>query len=107
MAVSTKKNYALLGGLTNSAWIEENTPIGEVFDHLTQLYSLVYEGMSTVSPEFRDFGFDRIELIISEEYRSGLSDAMFETKRMVDNYLLNAGFPCSMEFAGGNALLAV
>jgi len=107
MALHLKRKYALLGSLTNSAWIEANTPIGEVFDHLTRFYSLVYEGMSPVDPEFRDFGFDRIELIIPEEHRTELADAMIETKRRVDNYMIRAGFPCVMEFAGGNDLLSV
>ena len=103
MAVGTKKRYSLQGALTNSAWIESNMAVGEIFDHLTQFYSLVYEGMSPVSPEFTDFGFDHIELIISEDYKRQLSDAMVETKRLVDNYMLKAGFPCFMEFFGGTS----
>ena len=106
MAVGAKKKYSLQGALTNSAWIESNKPVGEIFDHLTQFYSLVYEGMAPVSPEFADFGFDHIELVISEENKNNLTDAMVETKRLVDNYMVKAGFPCVMEFFGGTSALS-
>ena len=102
MTVKSERQYTLQGTLTNAAWIEDNTPVGQVFDHLTQLYSLVYEGMASVHPEFKDFSFDHIEMLISDSYKHGLTDAIMLTKHMVDNYMINENFPCLLEFASGS-----
>ncbi|MDC7224462.1 MAG: hypothetical protein PQJ60_12030 [Spirochaetales bacterium] len=101
MAVKTKRKYILQGNLTNSAWLEANHSVGAIFDHLTQVYSLVYEGMAPVNPEFTDFSLEHMEMLISEENKEYLTAALIETKRRVDNYMFKAGFPCVMEFAGG------
>jgi hypothetical protein len=99
--VKTERTYSLQGAISNASWIEENTPVGEVFDHLTQLYTLVYEGMSPVHPEFKDFSFEHIEMTIPESCKNNLTEALLETKRMVDSYMIKENFPCFMEFAGG------
>ncbi|MDC7220134.1 MAG: hypothetical protein PQJ59_09350 [Spirochaetales bacterium] len=103
MTIKTERKYTLQGTLKNSHWIEANKTVGETFDHLTQLYSLVYEGMAPASPEFKDFSFDHMEMIISEDNKQYLTRSMVETKRMVDNYMIKEGFPCVMEFFGGIA----
>lgn len=101
MVMKAKKVYSLQGSLTNSTWLESNTPVGEVFDHLTQLYSIVYEGMSSVAPEFVDFSFENIEMKISSEKKQKLTKAMSKTKLDVDSYMIKAGLPCALEFAAG------
>jgi hypothetical protein len=100
MKVKVRKKCTLFCTLTNSAWIEANSSVGETFDHLTQLYTLVHEGMKQVSPEYKEFSFEQIEMIINEDKKEYLTDAMIETKRLVDNYMVKFSFPCLMEFAG-------